>query len=330
MKPIEQWEAAPLDILGLEAFIRIAECGSFHRAAAAMNLSQTALSHRIRKLEQDVGLNLIQRTTRSVTLSRAGQEFFPKARDMMLRLNGLYQDLKVEGARARERVAIGCLSSLGERYLPGALRTFGERYPGVNVVIYDEFAAALCERVLAGEIQFALTILGAQHWAQRAQVLFEEEFVAAVPADHPLADRAELQWADLVGHPLARVATTTSHGFILSESLNTFPHELDWRYEVQRTHMAASLVTAGLAITVLPGAAIPVNDKVRIIPITGPSISRTVGIISLSGVPLSPQALLLQRLLLREIAAGRKGADGARRPRARKADRPAQAEEGAR
>lgn len=304
-----------MDILGLEAFIRIAECGSFRSAASAMNLSQTALSHRMRKLEQDVGLTLIQRTTRSVTLTRAGQDFFPKARDMMLRLDRLYQDLKVEGRQARERVAIGCLSSLGERYLPGALRVFRERHPGVNVVIHDEYAAALCERVLAGEIQFALTIIGAQHWAQRAEALFEEEFVAAVPANHPLADRTELKWADLVGYPLARVATTTSHGFILGESLNTFPHELDWRYEVQRTHMAGSLVIAGLAITVLPGAALPRHEKVRIIPITGPSISRTVGIISLGGVPLTQHALLLKRLLVREIAAGRSGAGPAREVR---------------
>jgi DNA-binding transcriptional LysR family regulator len=303
-----------MDVLGLEAFIRIAECGSFRSAASAMNLSQTALSHRIRKLEQDVGLSLIQRTTRNVTLTRAGQEFFPKARDMMLRLNRLYEDLKVEGRRASERVAMGCLSSLGERYLPGALRTFRERHPTVNVVIYDEYAAALCDWVLAGEIQFALTILGAQHWAQRAEVLFEEEFVAAVPVDHPLAGRAELTWADLVGYPLARVATTTSHGFILSEGLNTFPHELDWRYEVQRTHMAGSLVIAGLAITVLPSAAQPRHERVRIVPITAPSISRTVGIISLSGVPLSPHALMLKRLLVREIAAGRNGAVRGARP----------------
>lgn len=291
-----------MDILGLEAFIRIAESGSFKGAASAMNLSPTALSHRIRKLEQDVGLMLLQRTTRSLALTRAGQDFFPKARDMMLRLDRLYEDLRIEGRRAHERVAIGCLSSLGERYLPNALRTFRERNPTVDIVIHDEHAAVLCDRVLAGQIQFALTILGAQHWAQKSRVLFEEDFVAAVPIDHPLANRPELAWADLVGYPLARVSTTTSHGFILSENLTTFAHELDWRYEVQRTHMAGSLVIAGLAITVLPRAAIPIHESVRIIPITAPSIRRTVGIISLSGVPLTRHAVQLQRMLLREIA----------------------------
>ena len=310
-----------MDILGLEAFIRIAECGSFRRAATAMNLSQTALSHRIKKLEQDVGLSLMQRTTRTLTLTRAGQEFFPKARDMMLRLNNLYEDLKVEGRRAHERVAIGCLSSLGERYLPSVLRTFRERFPSVKISIHDEHAAVLCDRVLSGDIQFALTILGAQHWAQKSRVLFDEDFVAAVPVNHPLAGRTHLAWADLVGHPLARVSTTTSHGFILSESLNTFQHELDWRYEVQRTHMAGSLVVAGLAITVLPRPAIPTHESVRIIPITEPTIRRTVGIISLSGVPLSAHAMHLQRMLLREIARSTKsGSAQSRRHRETRAE----------
>lgn len=292
----------PVDILGLEAFIRIAESGSFRSAAKSMNLSQTALSHRIKKLELDVGLSLFQRTTRTLTLTRAGQDFFPKARDTMLRLNGLYEDLRVEGRRAHERLEIGCLSSLGEHYLPAILRTFRERFAAVKIVIHDEHASVLCDLVLAGEIQFALTILGAQHWAQRSRVLFDEDFVAAVPASHLLADRSELTWADLVGHPLARVSTTTSHGFILTQSLSAFSNELDWRFDVQRTHMATSLVRAGLAITVLPRLAIPADERVRIIPIRAPTIRRTVGIISLNGVPLSEHALYFQRLLLREMA----------------------------
>ena len=295
-----------MDVLGLQAFIQIAEYGSFRRAAVAMNLSQTALSHRIKKLETDIGLSLFQRTTRTLTLTRAGQEFFPKARDMMARLGSLYEDLKIGGQRARERVSIGCLGSLGELYLPGALRIFSEQNPDTTVVIFDEHAAMLSDRVAAGEAQFALTILGAQRWAEKQRVLYEEEFVAAVPCDHPLAERQHLTWADLAGYPLARVSTTTSHGVILSESLSGTASRLDWRYEVQRTYMAGTLVLAGLAITVLPRAAIPVHETVRIIPISNPAVKRTVGIISQEGVPLPPKALQLHRLLLREIARTRK------------------------
>lgn len=293
-----------MDVSGLEAFIQIAECGSFRRAAEAMRLSQTALSHRIKKLEQDVGVTLFQRTTRSLVLTQAGQDFFPQARDALMRLSQLYEGLKREGRQARERVSVGCLGSVGERFLPGVLREFRQRYPRVDVAIYDEPAHALRERVANGDVQFALTILGAQLWTQKSRALFEEDFVAAVPADHPLAQRDELTWADLVGHPLARVSTTTSHGFILGESLSKFGDKLDWAYEVQRVNMAVRFVVTGIAITVLPRMAIPLSAEIRIIPITAPLIKRTIGIISRNDGPLSAPAQQLQRMLLRAIAEG--------------------------
>ena len=68
---------ARIDFLGLQAFLAIAERGSFQRAAAQLNLSQTALSHRMKKLEQDLGLKLLLRTTRQVTLTEAGAQLLP-------------------------------------------------------------------------------------------------------------------------------------------------------------------------------------------------------------------------------------------------------------
>ncbi|MEZ2410253.1 DNA-binding transcriptional LysR family regulator [Bosea sp. OAE752] len=296
-----------MDVAGLEAFIQIAEFGSFRRAAEAMRLSQTALSHRIRKLEEDVGVTLFQRTTRSLALTRAGQAFFPEARDALLRLSNLYDNLKREGRQSQEKVSVGCLGSLGEHFLPDVLREFRQRYPQVSVTVFDEPAAALRERVSSGEAQFALTILGAQLWTQKSRALFEEDFVAAVPASHPLAEREALTWADLVGYPLARVATTTSHGFMLSESLGTFGERLDWAYEVQRVNMAVCFVANGIAVTVLPRLAIPPSPNLRILPITAPSIRRTVGIIARDGVPLPRPAQHLQRMLLHAIARHPKG-----------------------
>lgn len=290
-----------MDILGLEAFIRIAESGSFSAAATSMGLSQTALSHRIKKLETDIGLVLLERTTRRVLLTRAGQEFYPQAQETLLRLSNLYESFKARGGRTQDRLAIGCLSSLGERFFPNALRHFRERYPSTNVVIHDEPTTVLAERVISGEIQFALTIVGAQHWAQKSRSLFVEEFAAAVPADHPLAVNTQLRWQDLVGYPLARVLSTTGHSIILAQSLTRLPFELDWRYEFQFMSMAACLVREGLAITVSPRSSIPADPRILVVPISEPTITRTVGIISRSGIPFSRQGLYLERLLLREV-----------------------------
>src|SRR5215831_16056782 len=82
-----------IDFLGLQAFLSIAERGSFQRAAAHLNLSQTAVSHRMRKLEDELGIKLFARTTREVTLTRAGIDFLPKAQRAIA---GLEQSGEVE------------------------------------------------------------------------------------------------------------------------------------------------------------------------------------------------------------------------------------------
>jgi DNA-binding transcriptional LysR family regulator len=98
-----------LDFLGLQAFLSIAERGSFRSAALHLNLSQTAVSHRIRKLEDELGIKLLARTTRDISLTRAGIELLPKAQKAIAELEQSFDDLKQQGARRRERLDIACL-----------------------------------------------------------------------------------------------------------------------------------------------------------------------------------------------------------------------------
>lgn len=77
-----------IDVFGLQAFVSIAERGSFHAAASHLNLSQTALSHRIRKLEVSLATQVLMRTTRQVTLTPAGTALLPKARKLFDELGG--------------------------------------------------------------------------------------------------------------------------------------------------------------------------------------------------------------------------------------------------
>src|SRR5215813_609530 len=86
-----------IDFLGLQAFLSIAQRGSFQRAAAHLNLSQAALSHRMRKFETDLGVRLLTRTTRQVTLSPAGLELLPKARRMLEEMEESLEALRQDG-----------------------------------------------------------------------------------------------------------------------------------------------------------------------------------------------------------------------------------------
>src|SRR6185312_4065984 len=104
--------------------VSIAERGSFQRAASHLNPSQTAISHRMRKLEDELGLKLFARTTREVTLTRAGIEFLPKAQKALAELEQSFDELKQQGAKRRERLDIACLPVFAVKYLPPILRRF--------------------------------------------------------------------------------------------------------------------------------------------------------------------------------------------------------------
>ena len=108
-----------IDFLGLEAFLSIADRGSFHLAAAHLNLSQTALSHRMKKLEDDLGVKLLARTTRQVALTPAGQDLLPKARRMMDEISASFAALRQQGKERQERLTVGCLPTIADP-LPAA------------------------------------------------------------------------------------------------------------------------------------------------------------------------------------------------------------------
>lgn len=143
-----------IDFLGLQAFLSIADRGSFQKAAAHLNLSQTAISHRMRKLEDELGIKLFARTTRDVTLTRAGIEFLPKARKAFTELEQSLDELVQQGARRRERLDIACLPAFAVQYLPPILTRFHQTHPGVEVRIFETPSAAIADLVGSGDVEF--------------------------------------------------------------------------------------------------------------------------------------------------------------------------------
>src|SRR5262245_26418882 len=89
--------AVRLDTLGVEAFLAIAEQGGFRKAAATLHITQTALSRRLQNLENLLGVRLVERTTRSVALTRIGEDFLPRARRLMGDLTSALVELRETG-----------------------------------------------------------------------------------------------------------------------------------------------------------------------------------------------------------------------------------------
>src|SRR3712207_1403673 len=172
-----------IDFLGLHAFVAIAERGSFQLAAAHLNLSQTALSHRMRKLEDDLGVRLLSRTTREVSLTPAGLELLPKVRSMIEDLSASLDDLRQHGRVRQGRLAIGCLPTIAAGHLPAVLRRFRSAHPDVVLRVHDNSATEIADLVQAGTIEFGITLVAAHRWDFDIETLLREPFVLVCRSD---------------------------------------------------------------------------------------------------------------------------------------------------
>lgn len=294
-----------IDFLGLEAFLSIADHGSFHRAAANLNLSQTALSHRMRKLEDDLGIKLLTRTTRQVSLTPAGVDLLPKARRLLADISASFDELRQQGRARQDRLSFGCLPTIAVHYLPPILRELRRSFPDLNIRIFDNSKTEIAELVHSGEAEFGITIVAADRWDLEITPLMKEAFVVVCPKGHPLAGKASVPWSALQQQPLVRVSTRTGNRQLIDDALGPRREDMIWRYEVQHVISAISLVRSGLCLAVVPQLAVSPSDSPGLVavPLRNPGVSRTLGVLSRRGVPLSPAADALLALLRRHVKA---------------------------
>jgi len=303
-----------LDLLGLEAFLAVAERGSFNKAADHLGVTQTALSHRMKKLESNLGVVLLQRTTRQVSLTPHGLQLLPHAKTLLEDARRTFRVLGAEAAARQEHLAIGCLPTLAIHFLPRVLQDFLAAYPGLQVRIFDNSASEIAERVQKGEVEFGITILSTNRWDLEIKALVKEPYVLVCRSDHALARRGSVRWAELEGESLIRIATQTGNRILIDDALGASSERLSWSCEVQHVATAVSLVAAGVGMTIVPRVAIDVvrASNLAAVPLRSPSITRTLGVVTRRGVPLGPLATDLLRRI--EVHLKRSGIARGRRP----------------
>ncbi len=281
-----------IDFLGLQAFLSIAERGSFSRAAAHLNLSQTALSHRIKKLEEDLGLQLIARTTRQVALTPAGLELLPTARKIIGELSDSIDLLRERGRKQQERISLGCLPTIAAHHLPRVLNDFSALYPGMSIKIYDNSASEIATLVQSGQVDFGITIIAMNIWDLAVTPLIKEQFVLLCTRNSDFAKRKFVSWSHLQDTPLIRISPQACNRALIDDALGHRRDTLNWRYEVQHLQTAVGMVLEKLGVAVVPNTAVKTQGTAGLValPLRNPSISRTLGLVVKRGLPISKPA----------------------------------------
>ena len=289
-----------IDTLGVQAFVAIAESGSFNRAAAALSITQSALSRRLRGLETDLGVRLIERTTRSVALSRSGEGFLPQARRLLAELAASLNEIRETGNAMRGDVTLACVPTMGVHYLPEVLREYAAHFPNNRIRLLDHASSAVAEAVLSREAEFGINVARLRHADLDSTPLLQDSFVLVCRRDHPLARHRRVSWQQLQGHRLIFPGASSSNEPLLEQALGEEHRSLAIFYEVQRSSTAVGLVAQGMGIAVVPRLAMQhgAYPSLRVVDLVAPTVSRTFNLLTRKGAVLSPAARNLYELLL--------------------------------
>ncbi|WP_108659161.1 LysR family transcriptional regulator [Acuticoccus kandeliae] len=291
------------DILGLQAFVSVAEHGSFRLAADRLNLSATAVSRRVQKLEESVGVVLISRTTRQVTLTRVGAEFLPRAQEILSNLEATVSDLRAQGHFGKPDVRIACLPTIAAQLLPRIIAEFPEDAAN-RVQITDLSATEILERVRDKRADFGISFIGADHYDLIIEPLFTEPVVALVTPDKPLAKETCIPWRALEGERLISIGRLSGTRRLIESAVQSHAIGLDWVYEVQHLATAVSLAAAGVGVAVLPAiAGEMVHPPLVPVALVEPRVERAIGLIRRSDVPLSGATRLMRDLVTKRLKA---------------------------
>ena len=188
-----------MNIRELEYLVMLADLRHFGHAAEACFVSQPTLSTQIKKLEEELGVQLIERAPRKVMLTEAGTEIVDRARIVL-------RDIKqIEEVAARTRdpeagvIRLGLFPTLAPYLLPHVVTGIQNNYPRLELLLVEDKTEKLLQQLHQGHLDAALLAIPLDDDGLCIEPLFTETFVAAVPSGHPLADRSKLEIQDLKG-----------------------------------------------------------------------------------------------------------------------------------
>ncbi|TDU73445.1 DNA-binding transcriptional LysR family regulator [Prosthecobacter fusiformis] len=180
----------PLDTRQLRAFISLARSGSFTQAGRELHLTQSAISHGIKALENDLACQLFHRQGKSVHLTHHGRELLPHAETVMQAMSQARASLGALDKTPRGRLTIGCTPAASQFILPTVFREFKESFPQYEIRVLPGETPQTIERLLNNEVDLAVTLRPPEVTRLECHGIFEDELEFLVSPLHPWATKA--------------------------------------------------------------------------------------------------------------------------------------------
>jgi LysR family hydrogen peroxide-inducible transcriptional activator len=270
-----------MNLKDLKYLVALADTGHFGKAAERTYVSQPTLSAQLKKLEEYLGVKLVERQPKNVQLTDVGKQVVIRARRMLEQGDEIVALARNNTDPLSGRLKLALIPTVGPYLLPRVMQKIRKAVPNLGLMLYEYQTVPLLKRLRDGEIDLGIIALPSDQEGLESRVLYEEDFVLAVPQQHPLADKPTIKIQDLKGQALLLL----EDGHCLRDQAlevcsRVDVHEVE-DFRATSLETLRQMVVAGLGITLLPELAVdaPFGAQRGLTARTfaSPAPSRTVG-----------------------------------------------------
>jgi DNA-binding transcriptional LysR family regulator len=275
----------------LRVFIEVARLQSFSRAGDEIGLTQSAVSRCVRELEAEIGLKLIDRTTREVQLTDVGGNLIASVSRLLTDLDDALREIREMGEQRRGRVVVAASPTVACRLMPQVIARCGQQFPFITLGLRDDVQSDVVRKVKSGEVDFGVIIGPFSADDLASESLMTDSFCLVSRSDHPLAAQKQVAWTDLEGQCLVMLDYASGSRPIIDAVMAQHVVKATVVQELGHSATVFGLVEAGIGVSVLPWLALPVPADSSLVarPLV-PRAQRTVELVRRRDRSLSPAA----------------------------------------
>ena len=268
-----------MELRQLRYAVAVAAYRHFTKAAASVPVAQPALSHQVKLLELELGIELFERSRGGVRLTEAGEIFIARARRALAEVDAARDEIAALKGLASGRLVLGAMQALASLDLPRLLATFHAAHPGIEVSLREDSTRDMFMMAARGEIDLAIAALDVDRPAGLDAIpLVREPVLMAVPAAHPLAHRESVAVQDFRHETFIFFGQGTGLRTITEKAAERAGFTPRASFETGSLDRLLALVSEGLGVALVPASTVrgPRPPGIAALPVS-PAIDRTVG-----------------------------------------------------
>lgn len=248
----------------LRVFVTVAQARSFSRAGEIIGLSQSAVSHSVKELETQTGVKLLDRTTREVVLTEAGQQLAMRLERLLEELNSTLRDVGRLGQQLSGTVRVAASQTISAHLIPQCIAESNHRYPDIDFVLHDRPQQWVLESIRQGDVDFGIVIDPGAVSDLECEVVLSEPFLLLCRDDDPLASLPQVAWQALLGANLVLQDYASGSRPLIDAALAAQGVKATIVQEIGHPATLFPMVEAGIGISVLPALALPLPQGSRL------------------------------------------------------------------